>query len=67
MKAPLLTETEAAKYLGLSPKTLQMRRWLDRPPTYIRMGRSIRYRVTDLDAFAEAGQVTPKLRRKSNR
>ena len=55
----LLTRTEAAKYLGLTnPQTLGV--WAcegryDLP--YIRVGRHVRYRQSDLDAWLERRTV----------
>ncbi len=46
-----VNEKEAAKMLGFSVHTLQNRRYLGQPPRYVRIGRSIRYRLADLDAF----------------
>lgn len=59
MQTSILTEQQAAEYLGLSPKTLQARRHFSRPPRYIKLGRSIRYRLADLDSFITENLVTP--------
>lgn len=56
----VLDETEAAAYLGgLSVRTLQSWRTSRRRggPAFVRVGRSIRYRVADLDAFLARGLV----------
>jgi len=55
----LLTEKEAAPIVGLSVRTLQQRRYLGAPPRYIRLPRtrSIRYRLSDLQAYIEQGLV----------
>ncbi len=50
----LLTRSEAAEYLGISPGTLEV--WActkryDLP--YIKVGRSVRYSLEDLNAFIE--------------
>ncbi len=51
----LLTETEAAKLLGFSIRTLQKWRMSGDGPKFVRMSaRAIRYRRQDLDAFIEA-------------
>jgi len=55
----LLTETQAAKRLGLSVKTLQSWRYRRLGPPYIRLGGAVRYVPADLDAWIEAGRVTP--------
>lgn len=59
----LLSEKDAAVYLGLAPTTLRQQRSDGardrRIPVipFVRMGRAIRYRVTDLDAFIEQHRV----------
>lgn len=54
----LLTRQQAAEYLGLSRSTLEV--WActkrERLP-YIKLGRSVRYRRADLDAFISRGTV----------
>ena len=54
----LLTRKEAAEYLGLAEQTLaawaSARRYSLR---YVKLGRSVRYRRTDLDRFIEARTV----------
>lgn len=42
---------EAAAYLRTSPSTLAKRRLYGTGPRYCRIGRAIRYRKSDLDAF----------------
>jgi excisionase family DNA binding protein len=50
--AQLLTEKQAAEYLGLARGTLSVWRCRRRYPLrFIRVGRAIRYRQPDLDAF----------------
>ena len=54
----LLSNYEAAKYLGVSPGTLEIWRSTKRYPiSYIRVGRLIKYRKSDLDAFLAARTV----------
>jgi hypothetical protein len=50
----LRTTPEAAAYLKLKPSTLEQHRWKGCGPSYVRIGRSIRYRQADLDAFLDA-------------
>lgn len=55
-----MTRTEAAEYLGLAVSTLEV--WgstkrYDLP--YIKLGRSVRYRLSDLEAFIERGTIRP--------
>lgn len=48
----------AAEYLGLAVGTLNNRRSAGLGPTYIRLpNRQIRYRVADLQAWLDAGEV----------
>ena len=54
----LISRKEAAAYLGISPGTLS--NWNSsgsRKITYIKIGRRVKYRTDDLDAFIEAGVV----------
>jgi predicted DNA-binding transcriptional regulator AlpA len=53
----LLRTEEAAKRLGLSPKTLNIWRWKGVGPRFCRLGRACRYRPSDLDAFIAAGEA----------
>jgi predicted DNA-binding transcriptional regulator AlpA len=50
----LLTEREAAKFLGYSQKALQKWRCEGGGPAFVRARRSIRYRRRDLLAWAES-------------
>lgn len=56
-----LTTPEAADYIGVKKHTLEC--WRSRQdkygPPYIRVGRSIRYRIADLDAYLKANTVKP--------
>jgi excisionase family DNA binding protein len=52
------TREEAAAYLGVSPSTLA--NWASTKKfviPYFRVGRSVRYKKSDLDAFIESGLV----------
>ena len=50
----LLTESEAAEYLGISKKTLQRWRFSRRGPNYVRVaGKLIRYHQAILDAWMD--------------
>ncbi|KUG29975.1 hypothetical protein ASZ90_000116 [hydrocarbon metagenome] len=59
MPQVLIGEKEAASYIGLSVKTMQARRMNHLPPVFVKMGRSVRYRLEDLDAFVAAHVVDP--------
>jgi predicted DNA-binding transcriptional regulator AlpA len=50
----LVDEARLAVRLGLSRSTLQAWRYTGRGPRYIKIGRSIRYRSADVDAFLAA-------------
>lgn len=51
----LFDTTQAAEYLGgLKPNTLEGWRVSGRGAPYIKIGRLVRYRIEDLDAYLEA-------------
>jgi excisionase family DNA binding protein len=51
----LLSETEAARFLGFSVRTLQGWRVKGGGPRFVKIGgRSVRYRRRDLNAWADA-------------
>ena len=53
--ATLLTPKEAADSLRVTERTLTIWRHTKRYPlAYVKIGRSVRYRVTDIEAFKEA-------------
>lgn len=56
-KSKIMNEKQAAQYVGLSQRTLQAYRFKRKPPTYIKVGRAVRYRQDDLDDFLEANRV----------
>jgi len=53
----LLNETQAADFLNVSIRSLQAWRVKGNGPKYSKIGRSVRYRQCDLDAFVE-GNLT---------
>ena len=54
----LRTESEAAQILDLKPGTLQVWRSTKRYPlAYVKVGRLVRYRQSDLEAFLRARTV----------
>ena len=59
-KAPvaLLTVDQAAIYLGLARSTLNKWRCHGGGPTFIKMGRAVRYRQKDLEGFLNEGAAT---------
>ncbi|MFA6312518.1 MAG: helix-turn-helix domain-containing protein [Sterolibacterium sp.] len=55
MQTKLVTTSQAAEYLGgLKPNTLEGWRIRGEGPRYRKIGRLVRYAVTDLDAYIEA-------------
>jgi excisionase family DNA binding protein len=50
----ILTEEEASKYANFSRRTLQKWRLTGGGPKYLKIGRAVRYRLEDLDAFLTA-------------
>jgi len=50
---PLMTEREAAEFLGVAPATLRRWRVTGQPPIYVKLSRAVRYRRSDLLAFIE--------------
>lgn len=57
-KSPLLESLEAAEYLGVSPGTLEVWRSTKRYYLpYIKVGRLVKYRLSDLDDFLESRTV----------
>ena len=50
----LLTEAEAAEFIGFTPRFLQDRRYRGDGPPFVRVSaRAIRYRIEDLEQWAE--------------
>ena len=59
MTAILLTQLEAADFLGCSVRTLTLWRSKGSGPVFIKIGGGIRYTVPDLLAFLHKNRVTP--------
>lgn len=58
---PVLSESEASEYLGVSVRTLQRWRAEGIGPVYIDYyGSMIHYRRTDLDEFIKARSIAPR-------
>jgi excisionase family DNA binding protein len=62
----LLTEPEAAEALKLHPRTLRKARQSGGLP-HVRIGRSVRYSVADLNAFLAAATVSNDMMESSTR
>jgi excisionase family DNA binding protein len=54
----LLTQAEAAKLLRLSQRTMERLRLIGGGPLYVKCGRSVRYRETDLEEWIAARVVS---------
>lgn len=52
--ARLINQEIAATILGVSPKWLERDRWADRRIPYVKIGRLVRYRASDIAAYIEA-------------
>jgi excisionase family DNA binding protein len=57
-ESPLLTEVEAADALRLSTRTLQAWRIKKVGPPFLRAGRAVRYRESDLTDWIEASIIS---------
>lgn len=53
-ETPYLTQEDAAGLLRLSPRTLERFRVEGRGPRYLKFGRRVMYRRSDLDTWAQA-------------
>ena len=56
----VVSEHKAAEILGVEVATLRKWRWLRKPPVFLKMGRLVKYRVSDLQAFMESCTVAPR-------
>lgn len=50
----LMNEREAAQFLGVSPIWLQRDRWKGPQIRFVKIGRHVRYRASDLATFVDA-------------
>ena len=58
----LLTNKQAANYLGVASNSLAVWRTTQRYPIpYVKVGRLVKYRLEDLNAFLESRTVSPEL------
>ena len=51
LRALILTEGQAAEFLNLKKKTLQAWRVRGGGPPFLKLGRAVRYRISDLENF----------------
>lgn len=57
LPSPLIDDGRAAEILGIARQTLRNWRLAGLGPRWLRIGpRSVRYRMADVEAFAEAGE-----------
>ena len=49
----LLTQSEAAQFLRLKPKTLARWRWAGIGPRFLKVGGAVRYELAALEGFIE--------------
>jgi hypothetical protein len=56
----MLKEREITPRYGISIAALRKRRRLGLAPMFLRVGRSVYYRVTDLEAWLDQCTVSPK-------
>lgn len=49
--SPLLNETELSQRWGISIRTLQQSRWRGVGCPYVKIGRLVRYRFSDIEAY----------------
>ena len=54
------TEVQVAQITGISRKTLQQHRWLNKGIAYRRLGRTIRYEHSDILTFMDGNRVEPE-------
>ncbi len=56
----ILNDVEAAKTLNVATQTLRNWRTARRGPAYLKLGRSVRYRVEDLQDYMEKCRIQPE-------
>jgi predicted DNA-binding transcriptional regulator AlpA len=54
-----LNEHQVSSMTGLSLGSLRNWRWLGKGPVYVKIGRSVRYKESDILEFMEAHMVSP--------
>ena len=52
----LITESQAAERLGITPSALRTMRKEKRGPSYFKVAKSIRYVADEIDAFLQSGR-----------
>ncbi|MFC3558879.1 helix-turn-helix transcriptional regulator [Sphingomonas qilianensis] len=54
MSSQVVDTNEASRLLGLSNGTLRKMRLYGNGPRFVKLGRAVRYRVSELDAYLDA-------------
>lgn len=57
-KRPLGKSAEVADYLGIPERTLEQWRWQKKGPRWSKVGRYVRYRWSDVEAWLDAQAST---------
>lgn len=57
----MLNDKEAARLLGKKVQTLRNWRFLRRGPAYIKLGRSVKYRIEDLQEYILKSRIDPEI------
>ena len=52
----VFTVPEAAAYLGLAVSTLNKWRCIGGGPQFLKLGKAVRYRITDLDGWVDSNR-----------
>ena len=60
VKNAIISETQAAQILGRAVQTLRNDRHLKKGPPYIKLGRSVRYLISDLHHYIEKNRIDPE-------
>jgi len=55
-----MTDRQAAERLGLAAQTLRNYRFQGRGPKYLKLGRAVRYRPSDLDDWLVGQLIEPE-------
>lgn len=65
----LLDTAAAARFLGVSPGTLRLWRYLDRPdqPAFVRVGRLVKYQQGELARWAASRTEKPGAKQKRSK
>jgi excisionase family DNA binding protein len=57
--APLCTKI-AARVVGVDPRTMEQWRYQGKGPAYLKVGRQVRYRRHDIDAWLHSRRIEPE-------